>query len=457
MRLRHYILFLAVATGALVSGIAKSQTRLRINIGEDSEFRCQSKTFIYGYFVNQKFLIDSTFGTSVIDFELDKNLPVGLYSIMVYTDIQDNIESKYQRVGFDLILDGNDVQIDIELTREKALGMVSAKSGENSGYYGRFNNGVLRKNRIDVLTEALEQYPPEGDGGFENQLRKKLNQLIEQARSEEDEIVDYPVANYYYQIQKELSNSSIENINFSDSLLKHSPYIPRLIRQYLELPDLTAVREIVPVTTLIQRVDEVCQLTKADEIVYERMLLELKTYFDNLGNHELVLYLNQEYLIPELSNNSEKVSEILEENIDLGRLFLGKKAPDIPLDTVGSARRLHDLQNQFTILVFWDSDCQKCRDFMEGLNAFYQQRTNEGFMVVAMALDVSPEYYYEYVSERGFDWLDITDFSGWDSDVVETYRVMSTPSVFVLDSELRIIDKPKNIGQLQQFFALIGH
>ena len=47
----------------------------------------------------------------------------------------------------------------------------------------------------------------------------------------------------------------------------------------------------------------------------------------------------------------------------------------------------------------------------------------------------------------------VSQLQGWDSPIVKDYKITSTPTYFLLDSEGKIVLKPKRIYEVDAFLA----
>ena len=172
---RGIVLWLMVQT--LFLGFNSYGFQVRIEIGDQNEFELQSKTYLFSSYINERQVLDSTFSNHVVLFELSDDLPVGLYSAMVYTNMKD-FKGQYQRIGFDMILTREDLEFTIDITPDRTLEKVNCRSGENFGYYQHFNATILRNTRMEVLRTAIAEYP-EGDE-FHGKMITHLTELTEE-------------------------------------------------------------------------------------------------------------------------------------------------------------------------------------------------------------------------------------------------------------------------------------
>ena len=451
LSLGRCFIFLSVI---LLSNIDASAVKLTINIGNEETFYLQSQTFIHAGFVNRKTLVDSTFSDNLVVFDLDSSLPNGLYSVMIYTDMKDDLEGKFQRVGFDMILNGKNLEFTIEVTPEHTLGAVMAKEGENFGYYNHFNRSFNQTRRLNILENTLAEYP-KGDDDFISVLEKKIEEIKKDQENLSGTIEGYPIADYYFQMQKKIGNPFIEEIDFNNTWLKNSQMIPAIVWRYLDDAETDQFSLGTPEEKLFNRLKKLfAKLQNSDKEVFEMVLTEVIEHYEKVGKHEAVILLNEQFLLPEVCANEEFADRILAKNEALKKLAIGQVAPNIYFDPNGAVKNLNEVVADYTVLLFWETECPHCQDLTEELSKFYNQRLNDGIAIVAVALDTSEIDYYRYVNPKDFKWLDVTDFSGWRGEKAKLYHVVSTPNMILLDKNKIILAKPRSVREIADYIDL---
>ena len=114
----------------------------------------------------------------------------------------------------------------------------------------------------------------------------------------------------------------------------------------------------------------------------------------------------------------------------------------------GAKHTMHKFEARFTLLYFYDPDCQHCRDTAAKLADMEPQFKNKGIKVLAI-------YPYEE-TER---WLNInppfpnswTDGCSPQGKIIndDTYYFKSMPSLYLLDDEKRVILKNPSVEVLE--------
>ena len=133
---------------------------------------------------------------------------------------------------------------------------------------------------------------------------------------------------------------------------------------------------------------------------------------------------------------------------------IGSIGPDFEI--MESKLKMHELQSDYTLLVFWASWCPHCTKILPEIknitDRFNQKQV--ALKTVAISLDTDKEKWQQYVQDNGlFTWLNTSELKGWKGDVSKRYNVYATPTMFLLDKDKKIIAKPNNVNQLKEKLA----
>ncbi len=105
----------------------------------------------------------------------------------------------------------------------------------------------------------------------------------------------------------------------------------------------------------------------------------------------------------------------------LGSLAVGSPAPDFTLsDLDGRQVSLHTFQGQPVMLNFWATWCGPCRLEMPEIQAAYDARKADGFVVLALDQDEDPDTVREYMATLQLTLVPLMDVN---LQVAEQYGV----------------------------------
>jgi thiol-disulfide isomerase/thioredoxin len=147
----------------------------------------------------------------------------------------------------------------------------------------------------------------------------------------------------------------------------------------------------------------------------------------------------------------EKFLKLLAERADKLRTTVkGNIAPDLVMETPeGKSITLHTTQAAFTILFFWKPDCEVCKTEITKLLNLFHQYKNNSVKVFAVYVHADRVIWDKAINELQLDWI-----NGYDpllkSNFMQLYKVQTTPQMFLLDKDKRIIAKGIKVEQMSK-------
>ncbi|MCL5264286.1 MAG: TlpA family protein disulfide reductase [Chloroflexi bacterium] len=111
----------------------------------------------------------------------------------------------------------------------------------------------------------------------------------------------------------------------------------------------------------------------------------------------------------------------------------GKPVPDFTLrDLSGNLVSLSDFRGKPVLLNVWASWCPSCRGEMSDLEAFYNEYSSQGVVVVGVNASEDRGTVASYVSRQGLTFPVLLDTDG---KVGNMYRVDGLPASFFIDKD----------------------
>lgn len=247
-----------------------------------------------------------------------------------------------------------------------------------------------------------------------------------------------------------VQNHYFDKIDLRDERLLRTPFIFQRIDHFVhklnvQHPD-----------TISQAIDQVLSRMNPKEDFFKMYLVH---YLNEAAKSNLVgmdavyVHLIDQYYRKGLAPwTEEELLQTFLENADrLRPLLIGKTAPDISMQKRdGSTVSLHDIDTDFTVLYFWRYDCGQCKKSTPDMKAFFEKWKDKGVTLFAVCTKTTKEVdgCWEYIDENETnDWLHTVD-PYMRSRYGKLYDVQSTPSIFVLDKDKKIISKRLGADQL---------
>jgi peroxiredoxin len=128
-------------------------------------------------------------------------------------------------------------------------------------------------------------------------------------------------------------------------------------------------------------------------------------------------------------------------------------APNIVLpDQTGRKITLDKINADKTLIVFYASWCPHCKELMPQIAELYNNQKTKNTEVLAVSMDSTLTDWKSYLNENNFNWLNVCDTAGWHSKAADDYYIYATPSMFLVDREMKIIDKPRSVEDLRKYY-----
>ena len=104
-----------------------------------------------------------------------------------------------------------------------------------------------------------------------------------------------------------------------------------------------------------------------------------------------------------------------------------------------------------TIVVFWASWCPHCEEMLPLLKPAYDPDNTEKLEIIAVSIDTDESAWKASIAEHDFNWINVSELKGWDSEIGNAYGLVATPTFFILDADKTIIGKPASERELRGF------
>lgn len=129
-------------------------------------------------------------------------------------------------------------------------------------------------------------------------------------------------------------------------------------------------------------------------------------------------------------------------------LLIGRTAPELIMkDDSGRFHSLHAMNNKYTLLIFWSPTCGHCKAVIPSLyRSFVMLRDKYdigAFAVLSEPDEETRPKWREFIKSYALDWVNI-DGGEANVDWHEVYDVETTPQIFLLDKDKKIIGKRLN-------------
>ncbi len=436
--------------------------RIEINIKDYTADYC----FFTAYYGNKKYIIkDTLYRTAEGKYVAEGETPLnaGLYAVLIPP----------QNIPFELMIsDEKDQHFTVETDTANVIKNLKVKgSEENKAFYDylRFM-GEQRQAISDLKAKADTEKSKKKKQKVADKI-KAMNAAIKQYQNDyvakhptwlsaamlkastdvevpdptkkmtEEEESQYRM-NYY-------RKHYFDNLDFTDDRLLRSPvYFNRmdfyLNRLTYQIPD-----------SITQTLDFILDKAKVNDKLYRYSVFEFVSRYGNskvVGMDAVFVHIVDNYVKGQTFDdvNKEQVAKIIKTAKEMKPLLIGKKSPNINMQTLESENlALHDIDSEYTLLYFWDPKCGHCKKAAPLMVDFYEKYKDKGIEMYAVCTkDKDPKLCMESIEEKGYGiWTNVLAMTDRQLYYRLFYRIKSTPVIYILDKDKNIV--MKNIGAKQ--------
>lgn len=107
------------------------------------------------------------------------------------------------------------------------------------------------------------------------------------------------------------------------------------------------------------------------------------------------------------------------------------------------------LKGRVTLVLYWATWCEPCKEDLPALRAFYDQYKSKGFEIVGVCLDATREPVGPFLQSSKVTWPQIYEEGGFQSRPALEYGVISLPTMFLVDKEGRVASRNASVQELK--------
>lgn len=165
-----------------------------------------------------------------------------------------------------------------------------------------------------------------------------------------------------------------------------------------------------------------------------------------MGMDAVYVHLVDNYYAKGLATWTEKeqLDKLMAQAETARPLLIGKVAPNLTFQKeTGEAVSIHSIPADYTVLFFWDPECGHCKKSIPAIVDFYNEFKPKGIEILAICtktgLDISS--CWSTIKEKGMGvWVNAAD-QYIRNRYKSIYDVKTTPQIFILDKDKKILIK----------------
>ncbi|TXB66042.1 redoxin domain-containing protein [Vicingus serpentipes] len=470
------ILFIFSFCSATFAGNEGYKIKIKINGLKDTT------CYLGNYYGNKQYYKDTARvdGNGVCVFEGEESLPGGIYTL-IYNNT----------MLFEIIVNEPVIELETDTTNYVKK-LVVKKSAENKLFYEHLFFITEKQRSIQLLQGKMEKADEDGKKklreditAISNEIKdfrlgiieKNPNTLVASIFNamKEPEVPNFETEKndsiVRYLQYKYIKDNYWDGFDFSDERLIRTPIYHNKLDRYLnkivfQRPD-----------SINKEADWILKQTKPETELFKYTVHYVTNTFEKskiMGMDAVFVHMAQNYYTHELAFwvDSAQVEKIQDRAKALAPLLVGKVTPNLKLLDTASVNwvNLHKLEADYTILVFWDPECGHCKKELPKMAEYYETIRDQNILVYAVSSDHN-DAWKKFIRDNKMDFINVavpqevykdqqkvneyvltgkTDVASLNYSA--TYDIYSTPQVYLLDKDKKIIGKKLDTDLLKQVF-----
>lgn len=446
---------------SLVKGLNAKGFEIKATVKGVKDSTCQ----LAYYFGDKQYIKDSARADAKgnLIFKGEETLPGGIYMIVIPG-------KKY----FEMIVD-KEQNFSVETDTEDLINAMKVKGSKDNEVFYEYLKWISNRGK------SMESLKKEMDAAKGDEA--KLAALKTQQEAIDKEVKDYKnniIAKYPDLLLSQIFKASMEpevppmptkadgskdstfpyryyrshyfdNINMKDDRLLRTPVFAGKIKQYIErvtpqIPDSVCVSA----TKMISLTDE-----KSD--IFKYLVYYITNTYEKsnvMGMDAVFVCMAEQYYLSGKAFwvDSAQVVKIQERVNALKPCLIGKQAYNMRLLKPDfHPISFNDIKSNYTIVYFWDPSCGHCQKVTPKLRDFYNaNKTKLDLEVLGVYIETDTTEWFKYIKEKELNWINAADLT-LKTNFRAYYDIYSTPVIYVLDRNKKIIAKRIDVENLEDF------
>lgn len=423
-----------------------------------------SVCYLAQYYGDKILLQDTAFADGeTFSFAKDTLLPEGMYVIA----------GQSNNKIVDIMLDDNQTfRVNADIDQPIAENIEFKNSASNSAFYSYVAFITEKQKEMSQLQKKYQEV----DESMKEEIKNKIMTLnhevsdyqISFAKDHKDSFAgafvgasiqitipdsiptDDRKARYFY-----FRNHYWDYIPLEDTRMLYTPFFYEKWNTYLD--------KVIPQhpDSINQQLDVLLNRANDTTELYKYILWETTRKYEEskiMGFDAVFTHLALNYFKTGRSAdiNEQVVKNIVERGEVLNNLLLGKKSPNlIMLDSTRKPMQLHQVESDYTILIFWDSDCGHCKKEIPKLKVWYTENKEKyNAEVFSVSTDTSVTRWKAFLNKHELSWINVFGYWGYTKNFHDTYDIYSTPVIYLLDKDKAIIGKRISVPQITEIIEM---
>lgn len=400
------------------------------------------------------------------EFKGKEELPGGIYLVVMPNKTYFEILVTKEEQKFSIETDTNDFVTNfvVKGSQENKLfnehqRFIVGKTKESQALRARYDankdnkdSAKVLKDQISAVDKEVKDYRLKLMSDYPNSFMTKIfmamrdPEVPEAPKDAKGNPIDSLFGYHYYKAHY------WDYVDFNDERLLRTPILQNKIKTYTtqltpQIPDsiIVSVNLIIDKAEVNKEVFKYCVATLAN--TYETSnIMGFDKVFVNIAERY--------YLTDKAYWADDSLKKKIEERVNkIKPNILGTPAYNLVMPDTGlQLHKLYDVKADYTVLVFWDPTCSHCKKELPLLSAYYDSVRTTGLKleVFAIGIESDIDLWKNYIKEHNLKWINVSDLYN-NTHFRNYYDIYSTPVIYLLDDQKRIIAKRLDTEKLRDF------
>ena len=261
-----------------------------------------------------------------------------------------------------------------------------------------------------------------------------------------------------------------DNIDFSDERMLRTPIFYSKMDQYLD--KLTAKHP----DSINVSADILVEYSRANSEIFQYVVSYITSTYERskiMGMDAVFVHMVENYYITKQCDwvDSTQLVKISDRAQKIAPNLIGRKASEFldfygrPFmkDTSGVLHTLQEIKANYTVLVFFGPTCGHCKKEMPKIKNDVDSLTSVGYDIktFAVATEFDEKEWKKFINDQETgDWINVADINHDEegnpvasSDWRDKYDIYSTPVIYLLDKDKKIIAKRISHTQIVEIIS----
>ncbi|MFL0161639.1 DUF4369 domain-containing protein [Aquirufa salirivi] len=251
-----------------------------------------------------------------------------------------------------------------------------------------------------------------------------------------------------------------DNLDLNDERFIRTPFLQKKVEKYFE--DLVVQQP----DSIIKDADILLTKIKNRD-VRRYVIYKISSTYETsniVGTDAAFAHMGEKYYVGEAALwDTTTVRQMRDRIKVLKPLLIGKRIPELYLiDPSGKRLTTSSIPGEYTLVYFYDPDCSHCKEetpkLMAQTNYFKSKKISVLATSIARNKQQWTDFIKEYKMESIYNGVDIhlnakTGKEEYFTDFLHTFDIYSTPIIYILDKNKRIIGKKIPTDKIQDFIT----